>query len=299
MTETNLLDNTLKLMNETGSHKAYDYLIANLKKDEAWSSQIYNFLYCLAATSDRPDEALSWMEEAIIEKGQWYRPEVYEDEDLDIIRNEKRFQVCEAISKKRYNEALEKASTVFSLQKKLEDNLIVILHGNQQSNKVSREFWTGVSVEGYQIEYLQSKELDAYQLYRWNDHGDGPKQLSSALIHAENYGFEKKVLVGFSAGCNTLLRAIVEEKVIPNKLLLFSPWMPVIETSISEIIEILKQFAVEVTIVCGKLDEDCLPYCKLFEAKSIELDYDCTIRYIEGLGHEYPEGLLDFVEAKK
>ncbi|MCF8020835.1 MAG: hypothetical protein K9L62_15765 [Vallitaleaceae bacterium] len=297
MTETKLLDNTLGRIDETGTGKAYEYLKAHLNKDEDWSSQVYNFLYCLAATSDLPDEALTWLEEAIIEKGQWYRPDVFEDEDLDSIRNEERFHLCEKTSKKRYEDALKEASTEFTLKERLEDNLLVVLHGNQQNNDISRGFWRDISIEDYQVEYLQSKELDSYNLYRWNDDGDGPKQLASAMKKTDDLGFDNKVLAGFSAGCNTILRAIVEEKIVPDKLLLFSPWIPVIEGSMTQIIESLKESAVEVMIVCGELDEDCLPLCKLFEEKANELDYECTIRYIQGLGHEYPEDLSTYTGA--
>lgn len=295
MTETKLLDNTLELIDENGTLKAYEYLQSNLSKDEEWSSQVYNFLYCLAATSDKPDEALVWMEEAIIDKSLWYRPEVFEDDDLEIIRNEERFIVCEETSRKRYMDALETATTEFTWKEKLEDNLIIVLHGNQQNNRISREFWSGVGVSDYQIEYLQSKEIDSYKLYRWNEDGDGPKQLASSLNAIDYDSYSRRVLAGFSAGCNTILRAIATENVVANKVLLLSPWMPTVEEFITEIIECLKKSAIEVVIVCGESDDDCLPHCKMFEAKAKELDFGCTIRYIEGLAHEYPDDFSSLI----
>lgn len=296
MKERKLLDKTLDLIDDTGTLKAYNYLKLNLNKDEDWSSQVYNFLYCLAATSDMPEEALKWMEEAVIEKGLWYRPEVFKDDDLDTIRDKERFKVCVEVSDKRYEAALKDATTVFSLNDKLEDNLIVVLHGNQQNNDISREIWSDVIVPGYQIEYLQSKEMDSYNLYRWNEVGDGPKQLSNSIKVADDYHYNSKILAGFSAGCNTILKAIVDEDVIVDQVLLFSPWMPIVEESITEIIEYLKKTSIEVVINCGLSDEDCLPHCKIFEKKASELGLECTIRYIEDLGHEYPEDLSAYIK---
>ncbi len=295
MTETKLLDNTLELIDETGTLKAYEYLKANLNQNEVWSSQVYNFLYCLAATSERPDEAVSWLNEAVVNKGLWYRPEVFEDEDLDSIRNIEKFRECVAVSNRRYEEALKSVVTEFSWNSKSADNLLIVLHGNQQNNEISRSFWDSISRPDYQIEYLQSGEIDSCGLFRWNDEGDGPEQLSVALNSIRGSSYSNMVLAGFSAGCNTVLRSILEKNIMADKLILFSPWIPIVEENATDIIKLLKNNAIEVVIVCGTLDEDCIPLCKLFEDKSQEMDFDITIRYVEGMAHEYPEDLVTFI----
>lgn len=295
MTENKLLDHTLELMDESGTLKAYEYLKANLNRDKEWSAQVYNFLYCLAATSGKAKEALAWMEEAVIEKGLWYRPEVFDDSDLDSVRGEAQFAVCKDISLSKYTEALQTAATKFSWGKKLKDNLIVVLHGNQQNNDSSKAYWDGLDLPGYQIEYLQSKELDSYGLYRWEDDGNGPRQLSSALKSIDGTQYHTIVLAGFSAGCNTILRAVVSEKITVNKIILISPWIPMIREAVQETIECLKRSDTEVIMICGKLDEDCLPHCKMFETKAKELGLACETRYIEGLAHDYPEDFSDWI----
>ncbi len=295
MTEIKLLDATLELIDDNGTTNAYDYLVSNLNSDDEWSGQVYNFLYCLAATSDKIEEAINWLNEAIMVKGLWYRPEVFEDDDLDVIRDHSDFISCVEISTNRYEEELQNAETVFSWNKKTDDNLLVVLHGNQQNNEISRKFWSELSIPSYQIEYLQSSEIDSYQLYRWSDDGDGPVQLASAFekVQGEEYG--KTVLAGFSAGCNTILRAIISDEFKCDKIILFSPWMPIIESVCDDVIKAIKANGIDLILVCGEQDEDCMPQCRLFEERAIELSFEYRRSYIEGMSHEYPEELAAMV----
>jgi len=116
MNEIKLLNDTLELIGDDGTAKAYEYLLSNLGQIDNRSSQVYNFLYCLAATSGKQVEALDWMEEAIMEKGLWFRPEVYEDEDLDSIREDDRFKEYTSLSLARYLEASKTVETEFTWQ---------------------------------------------------------------------------------------------------------------------------------------------------------------------------------------
>jgi hypothetical protein len=283
------LDKTLELIDETGTLKAYEYLKTNLNQDSDWSSQAYNFLYCLAATSERPDEAISWLNEAVMDKGLWYRPEVFEDEDLDTIRGLKQFQKCVEVSSQRYNEAIKRSKTEFSWTSKCADNLAIVLHGNQQNNLISKSYWESLSRPDYQIEYLQSNEIDSCGLFRWSDDGDGPEQLANALVEIRDSAYESTLLIGFSAGCNTILRGILERNVVVNKVILFSPWIPIVERNLEGVIQHLMEEHIEVVMVCGTLDEDCMPLCKIFEDKAMEMGFKFNALYIEGMVHEYPE----------
>ena len=295
MHEANLLDTTLNILDEKSTCEAYDYMLANLDPNEDWSSQIYNFLYCLAASSGKSQEAIHWLKEAILDKGLWYRPEVFEDEDLDSIRQEKDFRLCLQASKEKYDEALKKTSTVLTWKEKTKNKLLLVLHGNQQNNEISQSVWSDFKDKNYQIEYLQSKEIDSYNLYRWSDDGDGPKQLSDALETIESLQYEKVVLAGFSAGCQTILRAITEEHIECDKIILFSPWMPIIESKGREVIEALKKNKIEVVIICGRRDEDCMPLCKFFEDKANELGFKYQSIYLKEFGHAYPNDLTKLI----
>ena len=295
MSEDKLLDKVMEILEGEDAVKAYDYLVTHLKAISEWTEQAYNFLYCLAAMSDHQEEALEWMEEAILQKGLWYRPEVFEDDDLASIRENDRFRVCEAVSKERYLEALKQAKPLFTLSEKSSDDLIIVLHGNQQNNEISKTYWSKYETRDCQIEYLQSKEVDSHRRFRWNNDGDGPIQVSDALSRANALSFSRIALAGFSAGCNTILRALVEEKVKVDRLILFSPWMPVVNEAVTEIIESLKASNTHVTLVCGTADQDCLPQCKTFEEEALAKGYDCSIHYIENMGHEYPEDMSLYI----
>lgn len=296
MTENQLLDETLNIFNEKGTEEAYMFLLSNLDEIKEISSQVYNFLYCLAATSGKLNDAFGWMEEAIVVKRLWYRPEVFEDEDLDSIRSDERFIEYNKLSNKRYHEALEKVNTESTWKEIQADNLMIVLHGNQQNNEISKEYWSVFADSNYQIEYLQSKEIDSYQLFRWNDEGDGPIQVEKVITSIEWDKYNCTVLAGFSAGCNTILRALNETDVYCNKIIMQSPWIPSIENDIDEIIRTLIDKEVEVLIICGQKDEDCLPQSKEFESKAKELGLKCKAVYIDDLSHGYPNNFKEIVE---
>ena len=297
MNETQLLNETLNSISGDDTSKAYEFLVSNLNNLETVSGQVYNFLYCLAATSNKPSEALDWMEEAIEAKGQWYRPELFEDDDLASIRDDERFVRMTKISAERFQAELDQVTTVFTWKDIKKKKLITVLHGNQQNNHISKSYWSTLEGGDYQVEYLQSKEIDSCDLFRWEDHGDGPLQLENALLAIEGQKYESTVLAGFSAGCNTILRALNETSVTCDKVILQSPWIPSIEENPDEIIKTCVDKNIDLLMICGLEDEDCLPQCKLLESKAEELGLQYTVIYIKGLVHEYPSNFDEIVRA--
>lgn len=260
------------------------------------SSQVYNYLYCLASTSNKPEESIYWIKEAVETKGYWYRPEVFEDKDLDSIRKDDRFKKYLKISNQRFQIAKEKAEIAYTWKSKEKENIIVILHGNHQNNEISKSYWSDLKLHDYQLVYIQSKEIDSYGIYRWEDQGDGPAQITNFLKKSDWENYNKKVLSGFSAGCNTILRILTETEITCDKLILISPWIPYIEKHTEKYISNLVDKDIEVLIICGKEDQDCLPQCKLFELKGKEIGLKLESIYIDELGHEYPENFLVMVE---
>jgi hypothetical protein len=235
------------------------------------------------------------MEEAIVEKGLWYRPEVYEDEDLDSIREDDRFKEYSSISLARYLEASKTVETEFTWREVKGNTLIIVLHGNQQNNVVSKSHWSEIENPETQVEYLQSHEIDSYQLYRWEDDGDGPIQLKEAIHSVDWDKYSSKVLAGFSAGCNTILRAIKEEDVVCDKIILQSPWIPCIESEMNELVSIILKKKIEILMICGLKDEVSLSQCLEFDKKAKETGLNCKTILIDGFGHEYPDHFRDIV----
>ncbi|MDK2866093.1 MAG: hypothetical protein PWP51_1581 [Clostridiales bacterium] len=297
MIEEELLDRTLMILEEQGAAKAYRYLLSNLHLLNDASSQVYNFLYCLAAVTDKKEAAINWMTEAIEVKKMWYRPEVFEDEDLDSIRDDERFKRLEATAYERYLSAKAEAAPLFTRKETKAEKLMVVLHGNQQNNAFSQYYWSEIPTKHYQIEYFQSATPDSYQLFRWEDDDESPKQLADAMKYIQKDIYQSIVLGGFSAGCNTLLRCLVETDTTCDQLILQSPWIPVVDRDLERIIKVLQQKNVKLLIGCGKDDADCYPQCLKFEKAAKRIGYHYEKRYFEALGHAYPDSFKEIIQA--
>lgn len=288
MNEKKVLNKTIDILNKEGAKEAYEFLIRQKGKIEE-SSQFYNFLYCLAALSDRPEKALSFLEEAIVDKKMWYRPEVFLDDDLLSIRDSERFINCRKISDARYKEAIKESSTIFTWKEKTETKLAIGLHGNQQNIGICKNDWKFLKTLGYQVEYVQSSEIDSQDLFRWEDNAKVQLPFVLDRIGLEEYG--EYILCGFSAACNEILKSFVDYDINCHKLILVSPWIPIIEKEANKVVEALNKRQIEVILICGKEDEDCYPMA-LELAKSIK-DNGGNIKTIfnENLGHEFPEDM--------
>ena len=279
-----LLDETLKILNEDGVTEAYRYLLAQKEHLDDHSSQLYNFLYCLASLAGAKSEALAWLKEAIVEKGYWYRPEVFEDEDLNLIRDCDEFTEYKKISDKKYHQALKESKTLCTWEEVKKDKLALVLHGNQQNMFFGRDYWNFLDGEGYQLEYVQSKTIDSHNLYRWEDEGE--TQLDEIIFKISWGDYSHTALCGFSAGCNEILKTLLRGDVKCGKIILVCPWIPMIDKYLNELITALKN--VKIGIICGGEDEDCLPYAKKLYEEAKEKGLDCDLKVIGGWGHSYP-----------
>lgn len=297
MKENNIINEALEIM-DSSIKEAYDFLVGKQSFIEDKTGQIYNFLYCLAALCELEEEALKWLEIAIIEEKLWYRPEVFEDEDLDLIRDSLRFQKCVSLSNFRYESVLKKAKSVCTWSEKTSDHLLLVLHGNQQNNDITRSYWT--SLEGdYQVEYLQSSELDSKDLYRWEIDGNGYKELLKALGEIEVNKYETVSLAGFSAGCQVILKALTKGFYVCSKVILVAPWIPEVEKNAEYTVKLLASHHVELEVLCGTKDEDCLPFAKILVEEAKAHDLDVRYKWMNGLNHEYPDELNEVLKSLK
>ena len=285
MTEEQLLDKTLEILEDSGASEAYRHILSNKGLLNEHSGQLYNFLYCLSAVTGARDEALAWVREAIIDKGYWYRPEVFEDDDLESIRNEAEFLEYKSISDERYHEALKTTSTLCTWEEIKSAKLALILHGNQQNMYSDDGFWRFLEAEGYQVEHVQSRTIDSYMLYRWED--DGETQLHGVIEKLPWGSYETRMLCGFSAGCNEILKTLVKADVKCEEIILQSPWIPMIDDNLDALLVALKKTSIE--IICGENDGDCLPYARKLAEEAVKRGLDCKLQIIAGLGHSYPD----------
>lgn len=294
MNEEIILNKAIDLMNDNSTLAAYNYLTKEMKTCPNLSGQYYNFLYCLASLLEYKEEALDWMEEAIVGKGLWYRPEVFEDEDLDHIRQEGRFQAYVKASKKRYDLAMISTKTVSTWQKVTGKNILLALHGNQQNNEISQEKWCFIDDEMLQVEYLQSKDIDSCGLYRWDS---GKDQILKAISNIKWQAYDKRILTGFSAGSNAILETITDPRINDeiDCLILQSPWIPCINSHLNEITNIIASKKIAVLVICGLEDEDCRPHAEKFIESSVNKGCKIQVIWIEGLSHEEPDNFQEII----
>ena len=286
MLEELLLDNALEVLDKNGAKTAYSCLLSGMANIAAPSAQAYNFLYCLAAVCGKRDEALEWMRTAIVEKNMWYRPEVFDDNDLDSIRNSAEFTKYKEISDVRYYEAQAAAKTICTWEKVQNDAIALCLHGNQQNMADSQRDWQFLKESGLQIEYVQSKTLDSHAIFRWD--ADAETQLDGVIAAIDWDAYQGRALCGFSAGCNEILRTLAKGEIKCERVILVAPWIPMLENEADILFEALRNNDTKVMIYCGADDNDCLPYAERLHDEAVLAGINASIRVVEGLGHAFP-----------
>lgn len=296
--ETNVLETTLAIA-EKGYAEAYQFLLNEYEQyTENYGPQTLYFLSCLAGGVSRKDDSLKWLKTAIIDHGWWYRPEVLEDEDLEILKDNAEFVSLKSISDIRYANAVSRSKAIFSWEQKTADNLFLAVHGNTQNGKMARADWTPVFDEDrhWQIETVQSAEPDGYGTYRWSYDKRSYLPVAHSMEKAQNKGYQKIACGGFSAGCDMLLRAITFTSARCDLLILQSPWIPFLQDHAEDLLHAIRQKHIALQIFCGQDDEDCLPMSKQLYAM---LNQECSnviFTIQENTRHQFPEKLYTLRE---
>lgn len=293
MKENIFLNKTLELLESKGINEAYEFMLDKKYEVKSWSAQVYNYLYCLAALCGRKEEAMAWLNEVIMIKGYWYRPEVFDDEDLDSLRDDSRFKELRAISDKRYLEAVEEAETFCTWEEIKCRDLALVLHGNQQNIDISIENWNFLKKYGYQVEYVQSASVDSYELFRWED--NDKNQLAGVLDRISWNEYETRTIGGFSAGCNEILKAFMVKDFKCERIILQSPWIPVIDNRIDEIMSRLEERETQVIVICGDDDKDCIRRANIFVDKAKVKGLNISEYWVKNLGHDFPDDFEEYL----
>ena len=289
--ENDLLEETLSIA-EKGYAAAYQFLLEAYKNHpEEYGPQTLYFLACLAGGTNLPETALEWLATAILEKGWWYRPEVLEDDDLASLKNNSAFISLKSVSDHRYADAMSRAKAVFTWERKHADKLFLAVHGNTQNGQIAREDWEPIvrDLTQWQLETIQSAEPDGYGTYRWSYDRVSYVPVAKAIEKVQNEGYKKIVCGGFSAGCDMLLRAILYTPARCDRLILQSPWIPILNDHAEDLVKAIKRKNIELKIFCDACDEDCLPLAKqLYEITKREgIHVEFTVQ--EGNRHQFPK----------
>ncbi|XFA99634.1 hypothetical protein ACAG96_03385 [Candidatus Izemoplasma sp. B36] len=295
MSEENILNNALDLLDSKGLESAYEFLINNKLNFSLLLSQYYNYIYCLASLLNKKEESLKWMKEAIIDLDMWYRPEVFEDEDLDNVRNYPDFRKFTDISYKKYKLAERNTKIVSTWKKADKDFLLIVFHGNQQNNEVSRFYWESLNDDQYQVEYIQSNEIDSYNLFRWNDETSDYTELFNELNKIKTNTYKKVILVGFSSGCNVILKTVLNSIFKIDQIILHSPWIPTFIENSKPFIDILQKKGISIFTLCGDLDEDTFEHYTKFVETINKTTLNITYKTLKNLKHEISDESLDLI----
>ena len=153
-----------------------------------------------------PEKALKWLKYAIMDKGWWYRTEILEDDDLELLENNSEFISLKSISNDRYTAAVAKTKSLFSWKQKCADNLFLAVHGNTQNS-----------------------EMFSYT------------PVANAIEKLQNIDYQKIVCGGFSAGCDMLLRSVCFSPAVCDMLILQSPWIPVLQEYGHDLVQTLRE----------------------------------------------------------
>ena len=291
--ENDILETTLSIA-ENAYSEAYRFLLnAYEESPGSFGPQTFYFLACLAGGANMPELALTWLRKAIQENNWWYRPEVLEDDDLAVLKNDAAFLSLKAISDERYADALSRSKALHSWKKKTADNLFLAIHGNTQNGDVARADWEPiVGTSGlWQLETVQSAEPDGYGTYRWSYDSTSYLPVANSMESVQNQGYHKIACGGFSAGCDMLLRAVAFSPAGCDLLLLQSPWIPVLQEHAEAVVRAISQKNIALRIFCGAEDEDCLPLTEQLYAVTKQAGCNVTLTVQENTRHQFPAQL--------
>ncbi len=298
MTYIRLLNQALALYKEERYQDAIELINQYGHLVDGNLAQIYSFLFSLAARAGRNNLALGLMQEAIEKKGLWYSVDYLRtDDDLEPLRRFGMFEQFVEICEGREKEAKLNARPELRLLSEGGDSLIVALHGNQDSNDINEPYWRCAASFGGVVALAQSSVESFSGAYTWNDTEKGAAELEQHLLSlSDRFSVPpaRTVLAGFSAGCNVIMRAVLDGKVEAGSLLLVGPWLPMLDEWAPRL-GMLN--GMKVRIIIGDRDEDCLEGAMKLDSLLRDLGVEHEMRVIEGMDHDYPDDLCDDIAA--
>ena len=286
--ENGILEKTLSIA-EGGYAAAYLFLLEEYEKNPGdFGPQTLYFLACLAGGDERPELALEWLKRAVLDNGWWYRPEALKDDDLASLQDDPAFLELKSLSDERYSGAVSRSRAVFSWEKKQADQLFLAVHGNTQNGRIAGEDWRPLLDPAWQLETVQSAEPDGFGTYRWSYDRTSYLPVAEAMEKIRGAGYDRIVCGGFSAGCDMLLRAIAFSPARCDALILQSPWIPMLQEHGEALVNAVRQKNIEVKILCGSEDEDCLPMARQFFEATRRAGILVELEIQKGNRHQFP-----------
>ncbi|MRG85861.1 alpha/beta hydrolase [Salinibacillus xinjiangensis] len=299
-TYAQLLNKTLEVLEDKGSMEAYQFISKYADQVKGNRAQIYNFQYCLAASSGQEHEALQLMEEAIIQNGFWYAYDyLMSDEDLKPLHPHKQFQKLTQLCQERENQAKAEQKPELKVLSHVDTQrpLIMAIHGDQENSSMTELHWQSVIQDGVTLALPQSSQIEFSNAYNWDNKDKGTREILEHyefLISKNEISSNQVILGGFSAGCGVGLNAVLTESMPVTGLILVAPWFPDLKEW-QHLLSKLKDQQTKVYVICGEQDVDCLEGTNQF-VELLKLNgVNHTYKLISGLDHEYPEHFEDLL----
>jgi len=305
LTYTELLNETIDIYLTGNYRKAYEFITKNSNGVNGNLAQIYNFRYAIASKAGEKNLALTLMEESIVDHGFWYAVEYLKsDEDLDSLRKENKFDFLLSICEEREKEAQKACEgkmellTTEDLIGKDKNQLIIALHGNQESNDISKYYWKDALNSERIIALIQSSEIEFSNAYNWNDLNKGKKVIEifqNKIKEEIKFNEGEVILAGFSAGGRQVLHHILFTEAKVKGLILIAPWLPELDAWKTQL-SVLKNKETKVYIICGHQDEDSFDDSKKLSQYLSKKQIEYEFLVIENLSHDYPNDFLNVIE---
>ncbi len=288
---------TFDILRSQGAGEAYGYLTQAIGLAEPEDrAALYPYCVSLAVLCGKTAEALAILQFAVKTEGFWYLPEVFDNSELDDIRDETAFVACRELSEKQYEKARSEAQTYCTWQGKTDECIALALHGNGENWKDAREAWG--FFRDRQVEYLQSREPDRWGVYCWEDDTDSWRQIPETCGKIGWTDYRERTLCGYGAACNAILRAVARGETPCQTLILYAPWLPMLMTGeADQMLKQLKEQGTTLYLLCGTEDETCLSQAQRLARETAAAGIPCRTDWIEGQDHDIPADLAQRVTA--
>ena len=126
------------------------------------------------------------------------------------------------------------------------------------------------------------------------------QSVARALKRIQSEGYGQIVCGGFSAGCDMLLRTVLFTPARCDRLILQSPWIPIMQDDAVRVIDAVGKKEIALSIFCGSEDADCLPMAEQLYTLAAQNGLGVRFDIQKGIRHQFPYGpsaLMDLMRG--
>lgn len=302
-------------MRHYGAQEFEQALDVLTREGDAFPEEAHQVLYlrsCLAARTGQTELSLSLIQEAL-DKGLWYnRQMMRESPSWKVLQGLPEFEQMVEVCAVREDEAhgepeLFVTEPTGGFQEGQTYPLFLTLHGNMSNAQQALRGWHRVVDEGWILAAAQSSQVTTANMYIWDNQETAMRELEAhykRLCAEYPVDTEKVLVVGFSMGGETALRAVLSGIIPARGFILLGPGGPTVDQP-EAWLPTLGEGRARGTrgyILMGDADgiiepEELRKLTRLLASYGIP----CEIEVLPGLRHEYPRDFavvqraLDFV----